>query len=300
MNLLIFGFGYTGKALARRLRTCGWSVAATVRKAEGQTDAQAAGVEPIDPLDPAALAQAAGRAQAILVTAPPGQAGCPGLAVLAPAIAASRAYPDWIGYLSTTGVYGDRGGRWVFESSALNAQSVEGARRVAAERDWLEVGRGMGLTVTVFRLPGIYGPGRSPFDRLREGTARCVVKPGHVFSRVHVDDLAAGLEASIERPRPGGIYNLCDDEPAPAAAVTACAAELLGMKPPPEELFDPATLSPAAQRFWAECKRVSNARAKAELGWRPAYPSYREGLRAILQAELSSQAALRTSGASSD
>jgi nucleoside-diphosphate-sugar epimerase len=146
----------------------------------------------------------------------------------------------------------------------------------------------MGLTVTVFRLPGIYGPGRSPLDRLREGTARRPVKPGHVFSRIHVDDLAAGLEASIARPRAGGIYNLCDDEPAAAADVTAFAAGLLGMEPPPEEPYDPAALSPAAQRFWAECKRVSNARAKAELGWRPAYPSYREGLRAILRVEPSS------------
>jgi nucleoside-diphosphate-sugar epimerase len=143
----------------------------------------------------------------------------------------------------------------------------------------------MGLTVTAFRLPGIYGPGRSPFDRLREGTARRLVKPDHVFSRIHVEDLAAALEASIARPRAGGIYNLCDDAPAPAAEVTACAAELLGMPPPPEEAYDPALLSPAAQRFWAECKRVSNALAKAELGWRPAYPSYREGLRAILDAE---------------
>ena len=143
----------------------------------------------------------------------------------------------------------------------------------------------MGLTVTTFRLPGIYGPGRSPFDRLRDGTARRLVKPGHVFSRIHVEDLAAGLEASIARPRPAGIYNLCDDEPASAAEVTACAAGLLQMTAPPEEPFDPKALSPAAQRFYAECKRVSNARAKAELGWRPAYPTYREGLRAILDAE---------------
>ncbi|MGZ3279657.1 MAG: SDR family oxidoreductase [Caulobacteraceae bacterium] len=285
MQLLIFGFGYTGKALARRLMARGWSVAATARKAEDRATIAAAGVQPVDPLDPAALAQAAGRARAILVTAPPTEAGCPGLAALIPAIADSGAFPDWIGYLSTTGVYGDRGGRWVFETSALSAQSIEGARRVAAERDWLQVGRGMGLTVAVFRLPGIYGPGRSPFDRLRQGAARRLVKPGHVFSRIHVDDLAAGLEASIDRPRAGGIYNLCDDEPASAAEVTAFAADLLGLPPPPEEAYDPATLSPAAQRFWAECKRVSNALAKAELGWRPAYRSYREGLRAILQAE---------------
>ena len=290
MHLLIFGLGYTGKTLARRMLARGWTVSATARKAEERSVAEALGVQAFAPSDEAAMADAAGRAEAILVTAPPNETGCPGLQALAPAIAASGAFPDWIGYLSTTGVYGDRGGRWVSETSALNAQSIEGARRVAAERDWRQMGRGMGLTVAAFRLPGIYGPnilgsGRSPFDRLREGTARRLIKPGHVFSRIHVDDLTAGLEASIAQPRAGGIYNLCDDEPAPAAEVTAYAAGLLGMPAPPEEPYDPAALSPAAQRFWAESKRVSNARAKAELGWRPAYPSYREGLAAVLDAE---------------
>ena len=283
--LLIFGFGYTGKALAARALARGETVMATARKSEDRAAAEALGVRALDPTDTEAMAEAAGRARAILVTAPPGERGCPGLNALAPAIAVSGAFPDWIGYLSTTGVYGDRGGRWVFETSLLSAQSIEGARRVAAERDWRQVGRGMGLTVTTFRLPGIYGPGRSPFDRLREGTARRLAKPGHVFSRIHVQDLAAGLEASMARPRPAGIYNLCDDEPASPAEVTAYAAALLGVDPPPEERFDPHALSPAAQRFWAECKRVSNARAKAELGWRPAYPTYREGLQAILRQE---------------
>jgi len=285
VNLLIFGFGYTGKALTKRLMAQGWDVSATARKAEDRAAAAASGVIPVDPGDPRALAEAASRARAILITAPPDAAGCPGLTALVPAIAASGAFPDWIGYLSTTGVYGDRQGRWVSEASALSAQSIEGARRVAAERDWLETGRGMGLTITVFRLPGIYGPGRSAFDRLREGAARRLVKPGHVFSRIHVEDLAAGLAASIARPRPGGIYNLCDDEPASAADVTAYAASLLGLDPPPAEPFDAKTLSQAAQRFYAECKRVSNARAKAELGWRPTYRTYREGLRVILDAE---------------
>jgi nucleoside-diphosphate-sugar epimerase len=285
VNLLIFGFGFTGRALARRMLTRGWSVTATARKSEDRQAAQALGILAIDPADPLALTEAAARAEAILVTAPPGTGGCPGLAALAPAIAAAGAFPDWIGYLSTTGVYGDREGGWVFETSALAAHSVEGARRVAAERDWRQIGRGMGLTITAFRLPGIYGPGRSPFDRLREGTARRLIKPGHVFSRIHIEDIASGLEASIDRPRAAGIYNLCDDEPASAAEVTAYAAGLLSMPPPPEEPFDPATLSPMAQRFYEECKRVSNARAKAELGWRPAYPTYREGLTAILAAE---------------
>jgi nucleoside-diphosphate-sugar epimerase len=161
---------------------------------------------------------------------------------------------------------------------------VEGARRVGAERDWLEAGRGMGLTVAIFRLPGIYGPGRSALDRLRAGEARRIAAPGQVFSRIHVDDLAAGLEASMARPRAGGVYNLCDDEPAPNSDVIAFAAGLLGMPAPPESPLAAAKLSPAALRFYAESKRVSNARAKAELGWRPEYPTYREGLRAVLEA----------------
>jgi nucleoside-diphosphate-sugar epimerase len=285
LSLLIFGFGYVGKALARRMLDRGSTVTATARAAPDRAAAKALGVKTVDPGDEKALARAVAKAKAILVTAPPDEGGCPGLRALAPAIAAAGAFPDWIGYLSTTGVYGDREGHWVCETSALNAQSIEGARRVAAERDWLEMGRGMGLTVTVFRLPGIYGPGRSPFDRLRQGTAQRLVKPGHVFSRIHVEDLAAGVEASMAHPRPGGIYNLCDDEPASAAEVTGFAAGLLGMEPPPEEPFVAEALSPAAQRFYAECKRVSNARAKAELGWRPAYPTFREGLRAILEVE---------------
>jgi nucleoside-diphosphate-sugar epimerase len=283
-HLLIFGFGYSGKVLARRMMAGGWGVTATVRRAEARAQAEAMGVTPIDPADPAALAGAAGQAKAILVTAAPTERGCPGLAVLAPAIATSGGFPGWIGYLSTTGVYGDRDGGWVFETSPLNAQSVEGARRVAAERDWGQIAGGLGLTVASFRLPGIYGPGRSAFDRLRDGTARRLIKPGHVFSRIHVEDLAAGLEASIARPRTAA-YNLCDDEPAAAADVTAHAARLLGVPSPPDEPFDPAMLSPMAQRFYAECKRVSNARAKAELGWRPLYPTYREGLAAILATE---------------
>ncbi|MFZ4608081.1 MAG: NAD-dependent epimerase/dehydratase family protein, partial [Caulobacter sp.] len=187
--------------------------------------------------------------------------------------------------LSTTGVYGDREGRWVFEAGPLNARSVESARRVSAERDWRQVGRGMGLTVTAFRLPGIYGPGRSALDRARDGTAHGIVKPGQMFSRIHVDDIAAGLAASIARPRAGASYNLCDDEPAPSHEVNAYAARLLGLPAPALVPFDQAGLSPAAQRFWGENKRVSNALAKAELGWRPAYPTYREGLTAVLAAE---------------
>ena len=284
MQLFAFGFGFSAAALARRLRPHGWTIAASCRRLDEAARLSAEGVETVDPADCGRLAELLAATQALLISAPPTVEGCPGLAALAPAIAQARAFPDWTGYLSTTGVYGDRRGGWVFEASRLAAQSVEGARRVRAERDWLDMGRGMGLTVQVFRLPGIYGPGRSVFERLREGRARRITSPGQVFSRIHVDDLAAGLEASIARPRAGGIYNLCDDEPCANSEVIAYAAGLLGLRPPPEIPLADARLPQAAQRFYAESKRVSNARAKAELGWRPAYPSYREGLQAVLAA----------------
>ncbi|MFN3511748.1 MAG: SDR family oxidoreductase [Phenylobacterium sp.] len=289
MKLFVFGYGFSGGALARRLRAEGWSFAAAARNPQARAAVEAEGGRAVDPSDRDGLVEALADAQAVLATAPPGPEGCPALPLVVSALARAGAFPDWIGYLSTTGVYGDRGGGWVFEESRLAAVSLEGARRVAAERDWLEVGRGMGLTVTIHRLPGIYGPGRSAFDRLREGRARRYAAPGQVFSRVHVEDLAAGLAASIARPRAGGIYNLCDDEPAPNGEVIAYAAQLLGLPAPPEEPLNLDALAPSARRFYAETKRVSNARAKAELGWRPAYPTYREGLAAVLEAERAAQ-----------
>jgi nucleoside-diphosphate-sugar epimerase len=289
LQLLIFGYGFTGHALAGLLAPKGWSVSATVRRAEARAAAQTQGIGAIDPADPQALAQAAASADAILISAPPGADGCPGFTALSPILAAGQARPHWIGYLSTTGVYGDRAGGWVFESSATRAQSAEGARRVAAEQSWLGLGAQTGLSVAVFRLPGIYGPGRSPLDRLRDGTAHRLVKAGQVFSRIHVQDLAAGLEASIKRPRPGAIYHLCDDEPAASHVVTAFAANLLGVTPPPEQPYDEQAASPALRRFYGENKRVSNALAKAELDWRPRHADYRQGLRAVLEAEASSQ-----------
>jgi nucleoside-diphosphate-sugar epimerase len=279
MHAFIFGFGYVGEAFARVLLAKGWSVAASARRDETGERLQSLGITPVHPADPAAMTEAVAKATAILVTAPPGADGCPGLAALVPAIARAGAYPDWIGYLSTTGVYGDRDGGWVDEGSVLNAQSPEGGRRVAAERDWRQTARGMGLTVVTFRLPGIYGPGKSAIDRLRDGTAKRIAKPGHVFSRAHRDDIVSALFASLARPRAAAIYNICDDEPAPGEAVVAYAAALLGVEPPSLT----TDVSKAAYRFYAENKRVSNARATAELGWRPAYPTYREGLAAVLK-----------------
>jgi nucleoside-diphosphate-sugar epimerase len=287
LHLLFFGCGFAGKALARRVLGEGWRVSAALRRAEARLEAEQAGMQTIVSTDLDALAKAVRAADAILVAAPPSADGCPGFAALSPIFQGGAAPAKWIGYLSTTGVYGDQGGRWVFETSPVKAQSVEGARRVAAEHDWLGLGQPSGPNVAVFRLPGIYGPGRSALDRVRDGTAHRWVKPGQVFSRIHVDDLAAGLQASMVRPRAGAIYHLCDDEPAPADQVTAFAAELLGMEPPSAQPYDEQAVSPALRRFYGENKRISNALAKAELGWRPAYCSYREGLRAVLAGQAS-------------
>ncbi len=283
-RILIFGYGGVGRALATRLKAEAWSIAATARSADAAAALAAEGVAPFDPADPDASARAVQNAAAILVTAPPTDAGCPGLAALATPLAARKGAAAWIGYLSTTGVYGDHAGRWVFEETALAPLSAEAVRRVQAEGGWTALAAGIGAPLAIFRLPGLYGPGRSALDRLRAGEARRLTRPGQVFSRLHLDDAACGVGAAISHPRPRAIYNLCDDEPAPNADVIAHAARLLGVPIPPEAPLDLAPLSPPARRFWSENKRVSNAQAKAELGWRPAYPTYREGLAAVLAA----------------
>jgi nucleoside-diphosphate-sugar epimerase len=282
-HLLVFGGGWLGCAAAREAVRRGGAATLTSRDPARRHALTAEGFEAIDPADAAALQQAVRETPAILVTAPPEADGCPGLKRLVPAITRAGAFPDWIGYVSSTAVFGDRAGGWAFEDDALNAASLEGARRVRAERDWLDAGRGMGLTVQIFRLPALYGPGRSPLDRLREGTARIVRKPGQVFNRVHVDDAVSGLFASMARPRPGAAYTLCDDEPAPADVVMEGAARRLGLPPPPEIDLDDPSVSDAMRRFYLDSKRLSNARAKAELGWRPKYPTWREGLEAMLR-----------------
>lgn len=260
------------------------AASATSRDAGRRASLTAAGITALDPEDTAALATAVASASAILITAAPDASGYPGLRALVPALTASGAYPDWIGYISSTAVYGDRGGGWAFEDDDLNASSLEGARRVRAEADWLDAGRGMGLTVQLFRLPGIYGPGRSVVDRLRDGTARLVRKPGQVFNRIHVDDAVSGLFASMARPHPGRAYTLADDEPAPADVVMEWTADRLGLPRPPEVCWTDPSVSEAMRRFYLDSKRLSNARAKAELGWRPAYQTWREGIEAILGA----------------
>jgi nucleoside-diphosphate-sugar epimerase len=276
-TLLSLGHGYSAAALARRLLPRGWRVIGTTRDAARAEAIAATGVEAI--LLPADLGPALAGATHLLVSAAPGPVGDPFLAGQAAAIAAAR--PVWVGYLSTTGVYGDHAGGWVDEATPPAPASARGRARLAAEAAW----RATGLPVHIFRLAGIYGPGRSPFARLRDGSARRIVKPGQVFSRIHVEDIAAVLAASIAAPAAGAIYNLCDDEPAPPEEVIAHAAGLLGLPPPPEMLYAEAEplLSPMARSFYAESRRVRNDRIKA-LGVSLAYPTYREGLAAVLAA----------------
>jgi nucleoside-diphosphate-sugar epimerase len=286
-RLFVFGLGYSAQVFARRLRARGWRVAGTTRSPEAATAFRAEGVEAFlfdreRPLtDPAAAL--AGTTH-LLAGVPPDQVGDPALDRHGPEIAACTGLA-WAGYLSTTGVYGNRDGGWVDEDSALEPTSTRSEHRVAAERAWLELQRTRGLPLHIFRLAGIYGPGRSALDQVRAGTARRIHKPGQVFSRIHVDDIATVLEASIARPHPGRAYNLCDDNPAPPAEVVAQACALVGLAPPPLVPFDAAGLSAMARSFYRDNKRVSNRRIKEELGVALAYPDYRAGLEAILAAE---------------
>ena len=275
-TLLSLGHGYSAAALARRLLPQGWTVIGTTRSADKAEVLRAAGVEPL--VWPGDLAPALARATHILASAGPDADGDPFLRAV-PAIAAAGA--EWVGYLSTTAVYGDHQGGWVDEETALTPASARGQWRVAAEAEWLATG----LPVHIFRLAGIYGPGRGPFAKVREGSARRIIKPGQVFSRTHVEDIAQVLEASIRHPNPGAAYNVCDDDPAPPEDVLSEAARLLGLPEPPAVDFATAEMTPMARSFYEESKRVRNDRIKRELGVTLLYPDYRAGLAALLEAE---------------
>lgn len=294
-RLLCLGYGYSAEALAHRLlaRGDGWSVIGTTRRPEKTMAMMASGVKPILIGDnaqgaaEAAIAEALEEAPFVLVSAGPDATGDPTLLRHGRAIDRAAEQLRWLGYLSTTGVYGDHGGGWVDETACLNPATGRGRMRVSAEEAWRMRLKSYGLPLHIFRLAGIYGPGRGPFSKIRSGDARRVVKPGQVFSRIHVDDIAAVLEASMRRPNPGAVYNVCDDDPAPPQDVIGHAAELLGVDAPPEAPFEEAvkTMSPMAASFYAESKRVSNALMKRELGCTLQYPSYRDGLSAILEEE---------------
>ena len=286
-RLFCFGYGFCASALGALLGPAGWTLAGTCRTPDGCRALADAGVDAVPfsreaPLEDAARCLAG--ATHILLSIPPDGEGDPALDCHSADIAALPGV-EWIGYLSTTGVYGDTGGAWVDESAAPAPTGVRGKRRLAAEKAWLAFGDKHGLAVHVFRLAGIYGPGRNALATVRRGEAKRIDKPGHVFSRIHVADIARVLAASIARPRPGAIYNVCDDEPAPAADVVAHACALLGVMPPPLTPLDDADLSPMGRSFYADNRRVSNTRIKTELGVALRFPDYRSGLASLLAEE---------------
>lgn len=280
-TLISFGHGYVAQALGQALLADGWQVFGTTRDASRADALANTGVTPLLWSDEGAIRAAMGQASHLLASAAPGPQGDPVLAAFGPAIAAAASRLRWAGYLSTTGVYGDHQGAWVDEDTPLTPSTARGQARVLAEAEWQAL---TALPLHIFRLAGIYGPGRGPFAKLRAGTAQRIVKPGQVFSRIHRDDIVRVLRASMAHPNPGRMYNLCDDDPAPPQDVIGHAAQLLGLPMPPEIAFDQADLGPMARSFYAESKRVSNARIKQELGVSLAYPTYRQGLASLLAA----------------
>jgi nucleoside-diphosphate-sugar epimerase len=286
-TLLSFGHGYSARALARLLLPQGWRIIGTTRSAQKAGALATEGVEPL--IWPGAdMTTALDTANHILVSAGPDEQGDPVLNELRPQIATTAPHLKWLGYLSTTGVYGNHDGGWVDEDTPLTPSTRRGKLRVATEAAWQALAAEAGLPLHIFRLAGIYGPGRGPFAKVRDGTARRIIKAGQVFSRIHVDDIAQVLAASINRPNPGAIYNLCDDDPAPPQDVIARAAELLGLPVPPAVDFDTAEMTPMARSFYAESKRVRNDRIKDALEVTLIYPDYRAGLQALLTSEAAS------------
>lgn len=293
-HLFVFGLGYSASRLARRLIADGWQVSATTRDPRRSDRPHHGAISSYrfdgDRPDAAAdrdIVAALAKATHCLISVPPDANGDLVLRHFGERFPLGAV---WIGYLSTTGVYGDHDGGWVDETTPPRPITRRGQRRLVAELAWQRwAGTIIGGTIThplhIFRLPGIYGPGRNALATLAAGRGRRLVKPGHVFSRIHVDDLGTALAASMQRPRPGAIYNICDDEPAASATIINEAARLLGCDPPPEQAY--ATLSPssAAYDFYRECKRVRNDLIKTELALTWRYPTYREGLGDLMSDE---------------
>lgn len=282
-TLFCFGLGFSARVLAAQLHAQGWGVIGTSRSLEKAADLAALGYDShvFDGVAPLSDASVLLPATHILVSVP---ADDDADAVLRWHGAGIAKLPNlkWLGYLSTTGVYGDTGGDWVDETTPVNPNQARSKRRAEAEAGWLRLQAEQGVPVHVFRLAGIYGPGRNQLEGVRRGTAHRIVKPGQVFCRIHVEDIAQVLQASMARPNPGAIYNLADDEPAPPQDVVAYAADLLNLPRPPEVPFDQAQLSPMAASFYGDNRRVRNDRIKSELGVTLKYPTYREGLQSLL------------------
>ena len=282
MNLFCFGLGYCADYLSAKLIKQGWQVSATCRTSEKAAVLEASGIRPVLLSGKKVTVTDLGKADHILISAPPEQDGSdPVLNFAEAALAALQDQIKWVGYLSTTGVYGDHQGAWIDEETPAGLLSERGQRRVAAEAQWAATG----LPMHYFRLAGIYGPGRNSLRALQNGTARRVVKQGQVFSRIHLADITRILEASMANPNAGRAYSVCDDTPAPPQDVVTYAAELMGVSPPALQDFATAELSPMARSFYGENKRIRNNRIKEELGVSLEYPDYRAGLSALWESE---------------
>ena len=281
-TLLSFGHGYSARALSRILLPQDWRIIGTTRDEDKAVRLMNEGIEPR--IWPGAdMIPALNAATHILISAGPDDAGDPVLAQLETEVATRAGQFEWVGYLSTTGVYGDHDGDWVDEETPLTPATKRGIARVEAEAAWQAIAD---LPLHIFRLAGIYGPGRGPFAKVRNGTARRIIKHGQVFSRTHVADIARILAASIKKPNIGSIYNICDNDPAPPEDVIAYAAELLGMPIPEAIDFKTADMTPMARSFYAESKKVRNDKIKTELGVELLYPDFKTGLKALLAREV--------------
>lgn len=285
-HLFCFGCGYTARRLAKRFMASGGTVSGTARSPEGVSELKSLSIDAhlFDGSAPLPASTFEGVTD-LLCSIPPDEHGNDGVLSLHKDTLTALLDLRWAALLSTTGVYGDTGGEWVDEHAPLNPMNTRAARRVAAEKVWLAWGKEKQTPVQVFRLPGIYGPGRTPFARLRAGKAQRIYKPNHVFNRIHLDDIVSALLLGMQHPNRGPVFNLADNEPAPADDVLAYAAKLIGLPAPPRVPIDQAALSPMAQSFYAESKRVSTAFAREQLGFVPRFPSYREGLAASLEEE---------------
>ena len=278
MNLFCFGLGYCADYLSAKLIKQGWQVSATCRTSEKAAVLESSGIRPVLLSGKKVTVTDLGKADHILISVPPEQDGSdPVINFAGAALAALQDQIKWVGYLSTTGVYGDHQGAWIDEETPAGLLSERGQRRVAAEAQWAATG----LPMHYFRLAGIYGPGRNSLRALQNGTARRVVKQGQVFSRIHLADITRILEASMANPNAGRAYSVCDDTPAPPQDVVTYAAELMGVSPPALQDFATAELSPMARSFYGENKRIRNNRIKEELGVSLEYPDYRAGLSAL-------------------
>jgi len=282
-KLLIFGCGYSAQAFVRRLGR-GWQVTGTTRNPDKIARLKDQGIDarlwPGGDLRPAL-----DDATHLLLSIAPDTDGDPVVAAYGDTVAKAAPHLRWVGYLSTTGVYGDHDGGWIDEMTPLEPTTRRGRVRLMAERQWQAIAGASGLPLHIFRLAGIYGPGRGPFEKVRNGTARRIIKENQYFSRIHVDDIASVLAASVARPDPGAIYNVADDDPSPPEDVLSEAARLLGLPEPPEVRFEEAEMTPMARSFYAESKRVRNDRIKRDLGVTLRYPDYRTGLRALMDEE---------------